>query len=443
VIFRRLSPLAAVLGLLVASATGVVVALTPAVAEAVNVCPAVPVLVNGGFEVPVVSGNGDANAANSGSPTPGIGWSTNDPGLVLEFWQSGFQGVPSDTGAQFTEINANAQDTIWQDVATAPGTKIRWRFAHRGRLGPDTMHFLVGAPSGTQTAQIPQGQSTADITDSTTAWGHYTGVYVVPAGQTTTRFTFASISETGPASFGNFLDSVSLEMLPTAADDVATTAAGQGVTIPVLSNDCGSGLSIHSVAKAAHGTVVISGGKVRYVPAPGFAGTDRFSDTIVDSFGTTAAALVTVHVVAPPGPTARPLFSVGPPGQVQIVHPQVAAGSHILLVGSDGRGVSQIVVPGEGVYAVSGITLTFTPDPGYIGTVQTVRYLVADSFGREVISSYTALVESAQVSGATLPRTGGDGTVPVAVAGLALVLIGIVLTGVGRRQRSDDSRSAG
>jgi uncharacterized repeat protein (TIGR01451 family) len=46
--------------------------------------------------------------------------------------------------------------------------------------------------------------------DGNNAWGTYSGLYVVPVGQTTTRFQFDSIFSVGGASFGNFLDDVSL-----------------------------------------------------------------------------------------------------------------------------------------------------------------------------------------------------------------------------------------
>ncbi|MGW3464887.1 hypothetical protein ACWDE9_37310, partial [Streptomyces olivaceoviridis] len=47
------------------------------------------------------------------------------------------------------------------------------------------------------------------FTDGNTAWGYYTGTYTVPAGQTTTRFAFRSISAAGGnRSIGNFLDGI-------------------------------------------------------------------------------------------------------------------------------------------------------------------------------------------------------------------------------------------
>jgi CshA-type fibril repeat protein len=410
------------------------IALPAAQASASTACPPVPPLINGGLEVPSIPGaNGDVPAANAGSPTPGIGWSTDDPSLVIELWKDGFLGVPADSGAQFVEINANAQDTLTQDVATTPGTKVRWHLAHRGRAGTDTMQLQVGAPGGPLVAQVPDGQAGTDMADGTTAWGHYTGVYTVPAGQTTTRFAFAAIAEAFNPSYGNFLDSVSLELLPTATADSATTTVGHSVPIHVLANDCGAGLTVHSVGAVAHGTATVTATGITYTPKAGFAGTDTFSYTITDASGDTATATVTVHVTPPAGPTAAPKSSTGPAGAVQVVRPTVRTGSVLSLLDSKGHATTRIVIPGQGVYAVSGHTLTFTPDPGFTGRADTVRYRVTDAFGQAASSTYVATVLAATVEGG-LPDTGAHYGYPLAI-GLGLMALGLLLVVSGRSSK--------
>ena len=406
-------------------------ALPVAQAAATSSCPAPPVLVNGGFEVPATGvPNTDVPAANAGSATPGVGWSTNDPALVLEIWQNGFLGIASDTGGQFVEINATSQDTLTQNVATVPGTRVRWRLAHRGRLGTDTMRLQVGAPAGPLTAQVPDGQSVADISDGTAAWGHYTGVYTVPAGQTSTRMDFAAISQTGPSSYGNFLDSVSLELLPAARDDSASTSPGHSVSVPVLANDCGSTLTVHAIGSVAHGKAVITGSSVTYTPAATFAGIERFSYTVTDASGDSSTALVTVHVSAPAGPSAVAQVSNGDPGMVQVVRPHLAAGDVLRLLDTRGRPVSAVSVPGQGVFAVSGGALTFTPAAGFTGTADVVRYEVVDAFGQSAVSTYTATVLVPLVAGG-LPGTGAD-FAGALVVGLGLVGCGGALLAAGR-----------
>ncbi|MFI5843823.1 Ig-like domain-containing protein [Catenuloplanes sp. NPDC051500] len=172
-------------------------------------CTDTPIrLTNGSFEAP--SGTG-VQFRPDASTDPAIGWRTTDPSGELELWSHGALGVPSADGQQFAELNAYQPATLYQDLPTVPGTRMTWSLYHRGRSGIDVMHALIGAPGAT-VAQTPAGTSTPDIADDNTAWRQYTGVYVVPAGQTVTRFAFQSVTTTGNApAAGNFLDGVTFE----------------------------------------------------------------------------------------------------------------------------------------------------------------------------------------------------------------------------------------
>ncbi|NUW44539.1 Ig-like domain-containing protein [Nonomuraea rhodomycinica] len=170
-------------------------------------CDHTPVnLVNGSFEAPPVA-TVDWNIPDA-STNPGVGWHTTAADRKLEFWRSGAGGGPSADGQQFAELNANYVSTLYQDLPTVPGTRMTWSLYHRGRLGTDVMQVLIGAP-GAPVPQTPTGASSPDLSDDNTTWGHYTGVYVVPPGQTTTRFAFHSVSAAGGSpTAGNFLDGV-------------------------------------------------------------------------------------------------------------------------------------------------------------------------------------------------------------------------------------------
>ncbi|WP_435245348.1 DUF7507 domain-containing protein [Streptomyces sp. NRRL F-5630] len=159
-------------------------------------------LVNGSFEAPVVSGYEilpDASQPQAPKYVPG--WRTTATDHMVEIWHTGFNGVPSTDGAQFAELNANQVSTLYQDLPTTPGTKLYWRLFHRGRQGRDTMALDIGPVN----APVEQGR----FTDGNTAWGRYTGTYVVPAGQALTRFAFRSVSAAGGnQGVGNFLDGI-------------------------------------------------------------------------------------------------------------------------------------------------------------------------------------------------------------------------------------------
>lgn len=192
---RLASALAAVATL---GALLVAVPATSAVAAPIPAsCPTSVTLTNGGFESPDIGGG--FGYRNQGDVP---GWSTTAPDGQIEIWHNPFGGFAPDSGQQFVELNANFVSTLFQDVATTPGQTLRWSLAHRGRSGVDVMAVKLGSPSGALVTQ-------RNVIDGQT-WATHSGLYVVPAGQTTTRFAFEAVSAAGGASQGNFLDSVVL-----------------------------------------------------------------------------------------------------------------------------------------------------------------------------------------------------------------------------------------
>ena len=156
-------------------------------------------VVNGSFENPVIAANSFQQPNASTVP----GWSTSATDNRMEIWRAPFQGVSVPNGSQFVEVNATQRASISQEFATTPGETIRWQLQHRGRTGVDVMEVRLGAPGTTLALQstLSTGQS----------WRSYSGLYTVPAGQTTTRLSLNSISSAnGNASYGNFVDAVSV-----------------------------------------------------------------------------------------------------------------------------------------------------------------------------------------------------------------------------------------
>jgi hypothetical protein len=167
-------------------------------------------LMNGGFEIPAIDPGGNSSLDASLVPP----WLTTDVINQIEIWGSGFDSVPSAQGAQFVEINANSAGTLYQDVVTTSGEKMTWSLEHRGRSGTDTMKVLIGdATTADVNSDTGWNFFSPDLSDPNTAWGAHTGSYVVPAGQTCTRFGFRAVSSAGgDQSFGNFLDAVSFSV---------------------------------------------------------------------------------------------------------------------------------------------------------------------------------------------------------------------------------------
>ncbi len=218
----------------------------------VGVCQATPLIQNGSFEQPVIPWIGTKPRYKEFRDTEVPGWHTDSPEHKIELWQNGFLGVPAAQGYQFAEI-AGGRTTpvsLYQDVATVPGEELFYAFNHRGREGVDTMAMRVGPPGG-------PANFTRLVTSGNNNWQQVFGDYVVPSGQTETRFAFAWVraaqgSATGAV--GNLLDGVvvsrstcSLQirkvLVPAsdpgrfdlfAADQRVASAVGDGGSSPVL-----------------------------------------------------------------------------------------------------------------------------------------------------------------------------------------------------------------
>lgn len=168
-------------------------------------------LVNGGFEAPRFT-EGTPDWTTYSDSTAGIGWQTTASDHQIEFWSDSYQGVKAYEGEQFAELNANQVSTLYQDVAgILAGSIVDFHFAHRGRLGVDTMQLDItdlGADNlfgtGDDTLLFSNQYS-----DGNTAWGFYTseGLDPIVALGNTLRFSYISISAAGGInSVGNFLD---------------------------------------------------------------------------------------------------------------------------------------------------------------------------------------------------------------------------------------------
>jgi uncharacterized repeat protein (TIGR01451 family) len=163
--------------------------------------------INGSFEIPSFSG-GSTNVPQNQMP----GWNTR-PGNIIELQRpngsTGFATSAPD-GDQYAELNADVVGTLYQNCATVPGTKIYYEFYHSarqfgGKNGPDVMNFYL-RPAGVTTGGLQKTCS-----DYWPNWGHYTGSYTVPTGQTLTEFSFESVSTAhGNTTVGNYLDAIRL-----------------------------------------------------------------------------------------------------------------------------------------------------------------------------------------------------------------------------------------
>ena len=129
-------------------------------------------------------------------------------------------------GNTYTEIVASETDrTIYQDLATIPGTlyKIRLKHASLCKDNVDKMQVVINGTPIEMTRVTANGKAGDKVGEKSTTiatkvtnvdrwhhadqWETYEGYYVIPEGQTTTRFGFKTVNYLDPTK-GNLLDDV-------------------------------------------------------------------------------------------------------------------------------------------------------------------------------------------------------------------------------------------
>jgi hypothetical protein len=181
---------------------------------------------NGGFEAPGTAPDSFV-LLDASEVAP---WNTTDSSNQIELWGDTFLGVDAFEGGSFAELNANSPGTLYQDVVTTPGATMDWTLHHRGRDGIAVMKVLIGdAATADVLSDGGWDAVSPDISDGPEAWGTATGLYVVPAGQTCTRFAFRAVSSgVASPSYGNLLDGIAFSTstaTPSAIPSSAPSAA--------------------------------------------------------------------------------------------------------------------------------------------------------------------------------------------------------------------------
>ena len=138
-----------------------------------------------------------------------------------------YDGSPADN--VYAELCAyEAGTAIYQDIRTVPGTlyKVRLKHASLNSTYLDKMQVMIGTPGHEQPVEMTRTtvnghgdklneKSTTIATKVTNGnnrhhadqWETYEGTYLIPDGQTTTRFTFKSI-DAKQLDYGNVLDDI-------------------------------------------------------------------------------------------------------------------------------------------------------------------------------------------------------------------------------------------
>lgn len=175
-------------------------------------------LVNSGFEYPIKK---DGTWYTVSETLPGFGWQTTSPDGLVEIWTKGFsqnaakngtggQSFLPDEGNQFAELNGYYISTLYQDVTgIAQDAVMGWSFAHRGRLGDDTIKLTILDLGDNGFEDVGDlAIFTQEFTTGNTAWNTYFGYGLIASGNTY-RFKYESVAAAGgDKTYGNFLDDV-------------------------------------------------------------------------------------------------------------------------------------------------------------------------------------------------------------------------------------------
>lgn len=164
-----------------------------------------------------------------------------------------------------------AGTAIYQDIRTTPGTlyKVRLKHASLNQSYLDKMQVMIGAPGHEQPVEMTRTsvnghgdklneKSTTIATKVTNGnnrhhadqWETYEGTYLIPDGQTTTRFTFRSV-DSKQLDYGNVLDDIVFDKAYRLSyDKNSTAAAGE-----VPSNQRGKENTVQPAKSKTTGTV--------------------------------------------------------------------------------------------------------------------------------------------------------------------------------------------
>ncbi len=174
-----------------------------------------------------------------------------------------------------------AGTAIYQDIRTTPGTlyKVRLKHASLNQSYLDKMQVMIGAPGHEQPVEMTRTsvnghgdklneKSTTIATKVTNGnnrhhadqWETYEGTYLIPDGQTTTRFTFRSV-DSKQLDYGNVLDDIVFDKAYRLSyDKNSTAAAGE-----VPSNQRGKENTTQPAKTKTNGTVkTVADENVRY-----------------------------------------------------------------------------------------------------------------------------------------------------------------------------------
>ena len=186
---------------------------------------------------------------------------------------------------------------------------------------------------------------------------------------------------------------LSVNDLPVAVADFATTNEDITVTVDVTANDSdvdGDLLSVTNVSGAANGTASVISNQVRYVPNPGFNGSESLTYTISDGNGGTDSASLSITVNAVNDPPVANNDSAS-------TNEDTSTTINVLSNDTDGDGdtlsIQSVSNPPNGSATILGNQIQYTPDANFNGG-DSFTYTVSDGNGGTDTANVSVTVNS-------------------------------------------------
>ncbi|WP_157592211.1 Ig-like domain-containing protein [Solirubrobacter soli] len=194
------------------------------------------------------------------------------------------------------------------------------------------------------------------------------------------EFTYTTTNEGGVSNTAKA--TVKVLNKPQVCKDVSGTTPFQ--TAITLNTDCtGAGPATVAAGSAAHGSVAIVAGALRYTPEAGFIGTDEFTYTTTNEGGASNAAKASVKVLAPP-PVCSPVSAT------TAFETAVSIAVDCTRTGT----VAAAAAPAHGTVSVVAGALRYTPAAGYAGSDE-FTYTVTNEGGTSNTAKATVKVLNA------------------------------------------------
>lgn len=293
---------------------------------------------------PTVGGSGSSSVAgNVITYTPPGGYVGT---TTITYTKAGPGGV-SNTGTITLNVSA-APTVVAASATTAFNTPISINLA--ASITSGTAVTAVTPSAQTNGVAIQTGATTIQFTPTNGFFGTGTFLYTATNVGGTSGTALVSVTVTPPP--------------PTVSAAVALIPYNTATAVNLASSIGPVGAAVVSVTPsgAVGGTAVATGpSTITFTPTPGTVGPASFNYSASNAGGTSAGtAPVNVTISAPSAPTvasgAISVFSNGTSA--------IALGSYISGLFSS---VSLVVPPSKGVATLNGTTVTYTPNPGYLG----------------------------------------------------------------------------